>query len=459
MTPAATLLLLAAGGAAQAAGSLLGEVFVSEDRQRLEWHCSDLTLVEGTVPYAVAVEARRSYARTYSAVSQLEQEVLPTLASQRDSATVWRMGMNTLLNVTQLPTTACGELAAQKYDVGAYSMALAVRGGRFAMFYSASANYALVYRDGYERTIKHGGGFLLGHFYSLSAPLWGARVINADAIGGDAFSDGWAFLSSGDGAIGGVSLDYIAGASLDLDYAYVGAGYVGSRGFYLHADQPHTGLFLDTVSELRALGTFEREDLLRYLKTGLSGFAWFLDEGSAIRETLGATDADLSRYRIVSPSGDILIAQDAEDVERAVLPEETLSLTALRQRNLWGILDVAARYQLRPTPQLYEGTIRLHTRDYHPDLLPRRGGRAISDEGGGAAIALGMVNLPERTYFGVTGGPRPYVSAEIIGYLDEDNAYGGNIRAWVRLNDPDTLIVFPYAQGAWEMHLSFTGVF
>lgn len=449
----ALLSLLGAIGGAEA-GYGWGALFVSEDKQRLEWHCSDLSVVSGSVPYAVAVEARRSYARTYSAIQELEREVLPSLARQKDDGNVLRIGMNALFNVTQIPTIACGELAAQKYDVGAYNLSAGIRKGRLALFYSASANYALVSEDFFHRTIKHSGGFILGHYYAFTAPLWGSRAINADDLEGNVFTDDWAFMSSGDGAIGGVSLDYIAGASLDLEYAQLGAGYVGSQGLYIHADQPQTGLFFDTVTELRAMDTVRREDVLRYLKTGLSGFDWFQSENTAFLDRVGATDADLSRFRVVTPSGAILSAEDTDAAALSELAQETLSMTALRQRNIQGILDVSARYQLRPTPQVYEGSVRLHTRDYHPDLIRKHAGRYAAEKATAAAVSLGLVNLPERTYFGVRGGPRPSASAEFIGYIDKNDVYGGHIKGWLRLNDPDTLLIFPYAQGAWEFHLS-----
>ena len=456
MSPLLLAFLATEGGAAAAGLGDWGALFYPEDKQRLEWHCSDVSIVSGSVPYAVAVDARRSYARTYSAINELEREILPALARQdsRGGGNVFRIGVNALLNVTQLPSIACGELARQKYDVGSYNLAFGAGNNRFSLFYSASANYALVSKDGIERTIKHGGGFILGHFYSFSAPLWGARAINADDIGGDAFTDDWAFMSSGDGAIGGVSLDYIAGASLDLDYAYFGAGYVGSKGLYFHSSQPQSRLFFDTVADLRDTDGLDREDFLRYLKTGVAGFRWLADEYSDDWQRFGATDADLTRYRIVTPSGEVVTAADSRTASLSPPPEETLSMTALRQRDIRGILDVAARYQVRPTPQLYEGTVRLHTRGYHPDLVRKYAGKYKVDGDGAASVAVGLVNLPERTYFGVRGGPRPYISADVIGYFDDGDVNGGNVKAWIRLNDPDTLIIFPYAQGAWEVHLS-----
>ncbi len=454
--PATGALVLAAAAAlgapsAQAAAPL-HSTFVPDNEQKLQWHCTDVSVVQGTVPWAVAVEARRSHARTYSALAELETGLLPALAERKKGA-VLRIGWNSLFNVTQLPSIACGELASQVYDVGAYNMSWGIRSKRFAVYYSAAATYALVSEDWSHRTIKHGGGFMLGHFYSFTAPLWGARVINANDIGGSALTDDWAFMSSGDGAIGGVSLDYIAGASADLDVAVFGLGYVGSQGLFVNARQPQTGLFFDTVGDLRALGGDGELGLLRYLKTGISAFRWFLDKRDDLHKTVGATDLSFARYRVVTPTGRVLRAQDVH--QDADIQQDQLSLTQLQQRNLWEILDLSARYQLAPTPQLYELGARIHTRGYHADLLPGRIGRKSVPDQGAASAAIGLVNLPRRTYFGVPGGPRPFLVVDYVYYLGQGRVNSSNVRASLKRNDPDTLIIFPYAQNATETHITF----
>jgi hypothetical protein len=448
MSPA---LLLWLAPLALAAAPMFGTLIRDDDKQPLPWHCSDVSVVQGTVPYAVAVEARESHARTYSAVAELEQEVLPRLAAKSEGG-LFRMSSSSLFRVTRLPSIACGELASLVYDVGSYNMSVAAGNERLQLFYSAAANYALVSQDGYRRVLKHGGGFLLGHFYSFSAPLWGSRVINADQIGGDAFTDSWGFMSSGDGAIGGVSLDYIAGMSADVKYAALGAGYVGSRGLYVHAAQPQSGAFFDTVSELRDLGDGgEGPDWLRYLKTGLAGFRWFQKPRSDLGEKLGATDATYARFRVVPPTGRVLTSADADRVTTDDLTQDVQSLTTLRQRDLWRYADVSARYQLRPTPQLYEFSVTGHTLGYHRDLLAPRDRRAW-DRQITASATVGLVNLAERTYFGVPGGVRPHIDIDAVILADERDPDGSAFTLSFKVNDPDTLILFPYAQGAREFH-------
>lgn len=447
MTPLLALIVSTNAHAIGLRGSLR-----ADDEQRLEWHCSDVSVVQGTVPWAVAVDARKSNARTYSALAELEDGLLPAL-DQRKEGTVLRIGWNAMFGVTRLPSIACGELADQVYDVGAYNLSLGARNKRFAVYYSAAATYSLVSPDWAERSIKHGGGFILGHFYSFTAPVWGARVINADDIGGDAITDNWAFMSSGDGAIGGVSLDYIAGASVDLDYAVLGLGYVGSQGVFANLVQPQTGLFFDTVTELATLSG-DGGSALRYLKTGVSAFRWFIQPRDDLHTIVGATDAHFAQYRVVAPSGQVFTRTDADQSARSS-GQDALSMTALTQRNLWERVDVTARYQLAPTPQLYELGARVHTREYHADLLPEKRGRRVVASELAASAAVGLVNLPRRTYFGVPGGARPYLSADIVAYLNNGKVDGSNVRASAMLNDPDTLIVFPYAQNAAETHLTF----
>jgi len=425
---------------------------VDEDQQKLEWHCDDdqVRVVEGTVPWAVAVEARRSNARTYSALSELENGLLPALEA-RDEGAVWRIGWNTLGHVTELPSTACGELASQVYDVGAYNLSVGGGNEHIQVFYSAAATYSLVTQHWSDRTLKHGGGLLMGHFYSLSAPVWGARVINADDIGGDAFTDDWAFLSSGDGAIGGITLDYVAGARVRSKWAEGGLGYVGSRGLYANAHQPQTGLFLHSVSDVSALSSTDGADLLRYLKTGAQGFTWFQKLRSDVFQKVGATDAIFSRLQQVRPTGQVVQAQDAR--QSASLAGDSLTLTQLQQRNIYQLVDVSARYQLSPEPQLYELGVRVHSKGYHVDLLPRRRGARQLDGSGAGAVAVGLVNLPARPWYGVPGGRRPYLSGDVRVYATDSDASSSNFKASLRYNDPDTLLVFPYADNALEMHL------
>jgi hypothetical protein len=419
-----------------------------EDEQPLPWYCSDLQVVGDTVPYAVAAEARRSFARTYGAVSELENEVLPAMVRRPSRSNgVFRIGFNSMFNVTQLPTIACGELALQKFDVSAYNLAFAAGGERLTVFYSASGNSSIIWQNWADRTIKHGGTFIVGHFYAFTAPLWGDRVINADQLDDNLLTEDYAILASDD-SLGGLSLDYVAGASLDLDVAYFGAGYVGSQGLYFHTDQPQTGLFFNTIADLRDGAQI---DPLRYLKTGISGAAWIWGE----REALGATDADLSRYRVVGPSGTIYTSEDGG--ETAEDAEETFTLTRIRQRNLRdGILDASLSYAIKPEPAFYEATVRLHTRSFHPDLVKKYAGRYGVDEEGAGGIALGLVSLPERTYMAVRGGVKPYLALDAVLYRDSYDVHRGNVRFQFLLNDPDTLAIFPYAQGAWKLHTSMS---
>jgi hypothetical protein len=423
-----------------------------ENEQPLEWHCDDdqVRVIQGTVPWATAVEARRSYARTYSAIAELENGLLPALDARKKGG-VWRIGWNTLFHVTELPSTACGELASQVYDVGAYNMSLGFGNERFSFFYSAAATYALTTQHWADRSIKHGGGLLVGHFYSLTAPLWGSRVINADQIGGDAITDNWSFLSSGDGAIGGISLDYIAGARADLDYAVLGVGYVGSRGLFATVRQPQSGLFLDSVTDLQSLSGAELS-LLRYLKTGVSAFRWFQGAKSELGRKLGATDLSFARYMAARPTGQVLQVGDQD--RSAELAQDGFSLTHLQQRNLWELVDVSARYQIQPQPMLYELGLRVHTRGYHTDLIPGRRGRATVPDGTAASASLGLVNLPARTWYGVDGGVRPHLEVDYLFFMNESRVSDSNVRASLRYNDPDTLIVFPFAQNAVETHLT-----
>lgn len=155
----------------------------------------------------------------------------------------------------------------------------------------------------------------------------------------------------------------------------------------------------------------------------------------------------------MTPTGRILTAADADRVSADEAAQDVLTMTELRQRNIRKCVDATARYQLQPTPQLYEFSVTGHTEGYHRALISpmdRRRWRA----GGFAAATLGLVNLPERSYFGVSGGLRPHVDLDVVMLVDETEPDGNAFRLSFKVNDPDTLILFPYAQGAREFHAS-----
>ena len=59
------------------------------------------------------------------------------------------------------------------------------------------------------------------------------------------------------------------------------------------------------------------------------------------------------------------------------------------------------------------------------------------------------MQLPTLWYYGVEGGMRPTLTLEASNRFEGMSVYYG-----VRLNDPDTLALFPYAQGAWAIRIS-----
>jgi hypothetical protein len=409
-----------------------------DGQQPFQQGCLDVDVVPDTVPYSVAKSAREAHARTYSAVAALEREVLKLPDNGDDGQGVFHMGIDGLMGVTELPSIACGELGMQGYDVSAYNLVLAGRGKRFGLFYSAAGNSGIVYPDGITRTVKHGGSMIIGHYYAFTAPLWGSRVINADEADESLFASSFSSITS-DSDVGGISLDYVAGASVDAEIVQIGAGYVGSQGAYVHLVQPHSGAFLELINDLRDA---EDIDPLRFLQTGIEAL-WLL------RNQSSATDAYFSRYQLVLPSGAVTGGEPVTE------EEETFSLTEIRQRDLIGdgYLDVELSTQIKPDPAFYEGTVRVHTPNYHPDIVLRRD-ESLRDFEGGGAVAVGLINLPERPWFGVEGGVKPTLNAELYGLAVEET--GTWIRASFKLNDPDTLILFPYAQGAWQFHLSIS---
>jgi len=261
---------------------------------------------------------------------------------------------------------------------------------------------------------------------------------HADEVDDTLFASSFSSVSS-DSDVGGISLDYVVGGSVDAEIFTAGIGYVGSQGLYVHVVQEESGAFLDILGDLREL---EDVDPLRYLQTGLSALR-------LVKEQTSVTDASFARYQLVAPTGALI------NGEQLPPEEETLSLTNIHQRNLLdGVLDVEAAGFIQPTPGLFEARVRLHTREFHTDLIAKKRGKLDTEEEAAGAIAVGLVNVPERPWYGVKGGLKPSVALE--GILFADSGGNGYFKGSFLLNDPDTLTLFPYAEGAWQFHLSAT---
>ena len=61
---------------------------------------------------------------------------------------------------------------------------------------------------------------------------------------------------------------------------------------------------------------------------------------------------------------------------------------------------------------------------------------------------VGVVKLPDQTYYGVQGGPRFHAAIDLIGVW-----IGGKFS--IRFNDADVLANFPYAYNALHLYFVF----
>ena len=373
--------------------------------------CAIQGVVDGTAGQAQAAEARESAGAIYGAVETLNREVLARIPVDGGAAAY--AGDTMILGVAKLPmerSSSCprGAIGNYQYDVNSANFAGAYRKGPVTLMYSTSAQMNGAPSNNTNRAIIAGVNTIGGLYWVLAAPFIGA--------------DNQLFENQAGMGEFGVNYDFVLGASADLVAVDVGAGYVGSTGFYV------TGLSRPTRLFARAV-TSENVGRLPLAQAGLDRLA------------LGEMFTTLYARRIET-------ANPGDNVP--LLQRPSLTSTHVMQEAIGGMVDVGAGLTVLPKPNFYDVKVRVHEKVTPGDLESR--GLSIDQVSG---FYAGVTNSRAQPEYGLDGGPLPQAGVRFNLPVDEKWL----VTAAVALNDDEVLVNFPYARNSVLLRISATPAF
>jgi len=383
--------------------------------------CELAGAVQGTVGQQVAAEARESAGAVYGAVETLNREVLPRMPADDDGFQLY-VGDTVFLNVARLPMEHAdpncgrGEIAEYAYDINTVNVAGAIRGGPLTVMYSTSAQMSYAPAGAFWRGGILGINAIGGTYWAVAAPLVGAENDVYDGIGSVAEF--------------GVNYDFVAGATVDVVGNDIGAGYVGSRGFYV------TGL--SRVTRLFARAT--ASDRLQRLPELIGGVGRLPVPGEMLSSLYAR------RVEIGPPA---LVTSDDDEAEPTpVFQRAALTTGHVAQENIAGLVDIQGGVRILPTPGLYEVRVRLHPKI--DDLDELASDRVTPDLV--SSVHIGVIQSPAVDRFGLPSKPLLQAGIQRPFMLQDD----WMVTASLSLNDDEVMAVFPYARNAFMFRLQTT---
>lgn len=401
---------------------------IAVDNDNGDWRdCQNHSSIAGTAGFENARAANTTNALAYGATGYMGEVVLPKLKQGREAAKEagdggWHGGggyrYRTTLQAAVVPTyevsSGCPDrlrISERPLDLGSVNLGLAASNGTIGVFYSSSVVY------GYTPSFDPRERFLFGMTGLVYA---GMGAVLAPLAGGDQVF--------GEGA-SAVQTDFVVGGLIDTAGLHGRLGWVGSRGVYADLEADIPVFFSATIDEPS-------------LSNLLSGGLRRLDS------KLGSTSI-YAKNQPFRPIPQLAAGNGAQ------VGDSTGGLNFatghFAQENLnGGTFDVRVAYAVAPQPLLHEAQIAVHSRP----------GTLEDAATGGVDFLLrgGVVQLPDLWYYGVEGGYRPTFRAE-VGIVVGDDAAAGSIRYLVMMNDPEQLLLFPYAYNALTMGLTFDGNF
>lgn len=357
--------------------------------------------VAGLVPYQSGAQAIETNAQAFGAAAFAERTLL--------RGSPWGFEMHTVAGAARIPTLAeCpdGRTYHGSGSLDLFSSASGImvplkvdqKGGELKLFYAGSVTGSKVQYPGSQRVFDSYAYAASGIAFTYAAPL--------------------AVLDQVDQGLKSRAGDFIVGAALDLptlpDVGTLGIGYVYSSGLYSNLSSRKLRLFATALLT-------QRFALLSLVKGGL-------DRVPLPGETGNATLFGRNQVLLPPPA-----------VDTGSIPPR-LDLTSVHYQHdaLARFLSLRVAFALRPRPLLHElaGGVAVPNDDGSGDPVLQSGAVRIDRL---FAAELGRTELPALPWYGVDGGGAFYAELSILDLL------------FVRHNAPDTLLLFPYAQGATEV--------
>ena len=353
-------------------------------------------------------QAAEDNSALYGALGVAERKVLPMLHEHED------MGMfiyehHVLAGATHVPAVAGGSCEDAylhaPVDLASGSIGFAWSKEDFGVYYVASVTMAEAYGSGPMRFFLNYTVPFFSVYYGLAAPFLGAQ-----SEIGDSGAYGW---------------DYVAGAEYTPATFAFRAAYVGSQGIYLQGAESRSGAFVGVAAN----EAFAR---LPYVRGGVERLELPKQGRRVGMSSLFARKMELP----------------ALSTEPAAQADRDFWSGHLAQEGMFGWLDLVGAYALKPTPFLHELRLGAHTEDF----LELDQGR----EGWGWRGLVGVAAVPPAVDLGVEGGTRPSATLQgVYGIDGRRNYFRWDIA--LRLNDPEVLARFPYAENAVDIYVGFEG--
>ena len=222
--------------------------------------------------------------------------------------------------------------------------------------------------------------------------------------------------------------DFVAGATADLELVELRAGYTASRGWFLSAGEDRVGLFGNTVA---------KDDFSRFdqFSLGAKRVKWGkASEKGVGRSTAFARQVPMTEVQTVDAEGQPTTVADP------------LRTGHVRQEDLFGRLDLAFGYAVKPVPMVHDVAVAWHSRGFNEPV----------PSGASWRIAGGMVQLPVQHYYGLDGGSYLNLRGEFASPVRVNGQDAGRLSLLVLFNDEEQLAVFPFATNAVSWRANFT---
>ena len=384
--------------------------------------CNNANAIPGTVQYATGVQARLANDSLYSAIAAVERKIVPTLAAGGDAgATAFAMDANFVYGAVRMPSmceSGDGPFI-RELDLWSNSIAFATQGEHVGFFFSSGVT----------------GGY-------LSDDLGRAIGPGMSLVGTPFFAAGGALYAPFQLAMGkepepsptGIRTDFVTGVTGRALGTQLLLGVAGSQGVYTNLSLEKLRLFVSAAVD-RATGG------LGYASGGLN----------ALPTPVGFLSAYAKQQKLLPP---LPTTSTGVPIQEAGREQNPVDLTTIHvaEQDLFHFVDVFGAYQLRPSAQFREARVAFHS----PELMealrggpPKSGGEAYSGIFPVYYLSAGVVETPDLWYWGVPGGRRMSLRADLgVGSRGDTVAWMG-LR--VRRNDPDILDVMPYAAGSWSV--------
>ncbi|MBK7584083.1 MAG: hypothetical protein IPI67_28280 [Myxococcales bacterium] len=385
------------------------------------------SLLEGTTRYEAARQAGITNAQVYGAVGAFDRYVIPVLGAELEDGEnlgLFAIEYGAIINAARAPggcktkitdaTEGCLRgISMNNVDLYSSNFAFGYRGGLFGFFYTASYTLPVVVGEGLNR-----GSY---GYITMMGPVIAHTLSPLRLFGKSTFNK----VLPGD-------VDGVVGVSMNTKVGSAYAGYVYSQGVFGDIDVPELKSFVTTVLS-------QKFKELSYLKGGLRQFDYF---SKSVPETIGRTSLYGRKLQLVppQPAGVTDIADRQNLIDFVTVHFE--------QTDIAKYVDARVAYATTPVAQLHEARLSLHTENYAFNRGPYvehgyQGDKKVPVE---ASLTAGMVSLPNLWYYGVEGGRRLSLTAELS---------VGPARVSIRRNDPEVLSTFPVAYDAWSF---FAGI-